>query len=110
MEKRDNRDAAQNAAPHDQWQDANSEGAWQLDEANASETAIWLTQADEGDPDYREPLYATGGDEDEFIEGDQEENTNEDDDEPGDWGNVDPQSHPGGLPDPMDPSGPGSAV
>jgi len=32
------------------------------------------------------------------------------DDEPGDWGNVDPLDSPMSLPDPMDPSGPGSAV
>lgn len=35
---------------------------------------------------------------------------NDDADEPADWGDVDPQHHPLSPPDPMDPSGPGSAV
>ncbi len=33
-----------------------------------------------------------------------------DDEELADWGNTDPLDQPGDLPDPMDPSGPGSAV
>jgi hypothetical protein len=39
---------------------------------------------------------------------DEDEDENEDDTT--DWGNVDPLDTPGDLPDPMDPSGPGSAV
>lgn len=36
--------------------------------------------------------------------------TPENEDEPADWGDVDPLDPPMSIPDPMDPSGPGSAV
>jgi hypothetical protein len=110
MEKKDNRNTAYNAAPQENWQEANNEGNWQLAEASEEDTVSLLT-TDTDDPDYPEPLYATGGDEDEKQEN-EENDSDEDEDEDGDWGNVDPQSDPvhPGPPDPMDPSGPGSAV
>jgi hypothetical protein len=111
MEKRDNKDAAYNAAPQD-WLDASNEGNWQLAEASEEDTVSLLT-TDADDLDYPEPLYATGNDEDKEENEENEERDDEDDeDDNGDWGNVDPQSHPAhpGPPDPMDPSGPGSAV
>jgi type II secretory pathway pseudopilin PulG len=39
-----------------------------------------------------------------------DDNEEENDDDDTDWGTVDPLDAPGSLPDPMDPSGPGSAV
>lgn len=39
-----------------------------------------------------------------------EKEDTEDDDEPSDWGETDPLDPPMSMPDPMDPSGPGSAV
>lgn len=49
------------------------------------------------------------GDDDDDDDAD-EEDDNEKEDANDDWGTVDPLDPPGSLPDPMDPSGPGSAV
>lgn len=53
---------------------------------------------------------ATPQNTDKDREDDDDDDVNEDEDESSDWGNVDPLDAPGSLPDPMDPSGPGSAV
>lgn len=42
--------------------------------------------------------------------GDDEDESQNDEEDLTDWGSTDPLDAPGNLPDPMDPSGPGSAV
>jgi hypothetical protein len=96
----------------------NSQDDWQLAEHNDNKftgrdatellTASDAYSADEDQDD--EALYSDN-DLDEGNEADSEEDAESEDDadELTDWGNVDPQSHPG-FPDSNDPSGPGSAV
>ena len=81
-----------------EWLRAEHQGDWQLEESQAEETAEMLTAYHPDDKSQR--LYPTGDD--------PEEERDETEDEPRDWGHTDPLDSP--LPDSTDPSGPGSAV
>ena len=102
MENKNQRVAGQNSDAQDQWLNADHQGDWQLAESSEQETDAEMLTA-QSDREDKSPLYATGDDPD-------EENTDDEENEAdaADWGNTDPLSTP--LPDPMDPSGPGSAV
>jgi hypothetical protein len=111
MEKQKWDSARDSAEPQDDWQLAEHNDN-KLTGRDATEllTATDAYSADQDQDD--EALYAAEENEnDDDSEEDDEDETDseEDDDELTDWGNVDPQSHPG-FPDSNDPSGPGSAV
>lgn len=80
------RDAAQNAAPQTDWQNAETRNA----------------QTDE---ETRRQMHAADPDEEE-----DEKEDEDDEDTKGDWGHVDPLEGNSPFPDPMDPAVPGSAV
>jgi hypothetical protein len=105
------RDAARESAePQDSWQLAeHNDNKFTGQDATELLTASDAYSADEDKDD--EALYASEDDPDDEDEDDSEDDTDDEDDadELTDWGNVDPQSHPG-FPDSNDPSGPGSAV
>lgn len=88
------------------WQATENDGQWQLAEYENEENLNLFVSAVAEDDD--EKLYATARD-DEDEDKDNDETDNEDDDA-GDWGHVDPAEGNSPFPDPMDPSGPGSAV
>ncbi len=61
--------------------------------------------------DNNEQWQQAGATEDEEVDLRDDDDTDEEAEESrGDWGNVDPQSNPGGFPDSNEPSAPGSAV
>ena len=89
---------------------------WQLAENNYSEQpsadeSVDLRSAEAGGYglDANDTFYATTHHDDD-KERDNKEDDDDNEEENTDWGTTDPLDPPGNLPDPMDPSGPGSAV
>lgn len=102
-------DNADDATPNQDWNASQKEGEWQLAENDKEENDERFAS----DEDADDRFYASGGDDDD-DENEDDEDVNEDDDadddEPADWGHTDPAEGHSPFPDPMDPSGPGSAV
>ena len=103
---------ADDATPNHEWNTNQTEGDWQLAEYHADEASEMFSPSDD---QTTQPKYANGGDDDlsdDNQDDDADEDVNEDDEaeEPGDWGHTDPAEGHSPFPDPMDPSGPGSAV
>ncbi|HLA55568.1 MAG TPA: hypothetical protein VK623_05690 [Flavobacterium sp.] len=107
---------AQNSDQQNDWQEAENDYQ-EMADANEDEVLDFTTEGSYSE-DADEVLYAGGGghgeddgEDDDKDEDDKDEDDNDnDDDDLEDWGNIDPLSNPMGLPDDMDPSGPGSAV
>lgn len=81
---------------------AGNDNQWQHEDSYEDDAPDYLADSSDFglEPDER---YASEDDpDDEYEEGD------DDDEELEDWGHTDPSDTP--MPDPMDPSGPGSAV
>lgn len=91
--------SAHDAAPHNDWRDDET-NAWLTDQSiNQNQEFISDAPSQYGSDD--ESIHAMAG-----IDAPDED----DDEEAGDWGNVDPAEGNSPFRDPMDPTSPGSAV
>lgn len=102
-----NRDTAQNAAPQNDWRNAETnesitEPTSQYDESGVNPTSYFAEDREE------EPFYALASNVDPDEE--EDESDTEDDEEAGDWGHIDPAESNSPFPDPNAPTAPGSAV
>jgi len=107
MENTDNRNANDGNNPNNEWLFAEkNEG--NTEENTGQKEDVRAVAADGFGPDAGERAYVAGNHQNGNSDDDDDDEKDENADT--DWGSVDPQENPGKLPDPMDPSGPGSAV
>lgn len=100
-----NRDIVYDAVPQDDWRNAESTSHRNIIEDNEEYTIY--EALDENDA----PIYAQQNLDDPDPDDEDEDDEDDDEDEDRkDWGHIDPAEGNSPIPDPMDPSGPGSAV
>lgn len=115
MENNHNRDAAQNAAPQNDWRNAEDlvpTAASAINEFAEEETTEYI------EDEEQQPFYALSDDDpdpddeedDDNDDEEEDEDEEEEDDERGDWGHIDPAESNSPFPDPNAPTAPGSAV
>ena len=108
MENTNNRNANKDNNPSNEWLFAQKTDGHAQDETDQNDD-VRSTAAEGFGPDAGERAYLAGNHQNVNSDDDDEEEEN-DENADTDWGEVDPLENPGRLSDPMDPSGPGSAV
>lgn len=98
-----NRDAANNAAPENDWQNAERNEARNENSVDSRNDFGRSAQANGYGTEERQKLHASDSDKEEEAEENEDEAA-------GDWGHTDPAETNSPFPDSNDPSGPGSAV